>query len=249
MTKIGTNMTYHQFQQLKIDKVVFGVGAFETHGSHMPFGTDALISNILSEKLAQRVEGMMVLPPINYGLSEHYNDLPFTISLKPETIINVIKEVLQEIIRNGITKILIINGHDGNIAPIELAARAVKVEHPHVTIASFNDWWVAAGKMVPENFFEKWNGLGHAGECETSMGLALFEDYIQMEYAKGNIPDLPEHVEIKWRFEELTPTGASGDPSVATLEKGKKLEEVVLQVLEDFVRKMDESNWAYALKV
>lgn len=248
MTTIGTNITYHQFKEAKIDKVVFGVGAFETHGSHMPFGTDALISNILSEKLAQRVEGMMVLPPINYGLSEHYNDLPFTISLRPETIVNVIKEVLQEIVRNGITKILIINGHDGNIAPIELAARAVKVEHPNVTIASFNDWWVAAGKMVPDNFFEKWNGLGHAGECETSMGLSLFEELIQMEHAKGVIPDLPEHVEIKWRFEELTPTGASGDPSVATVEKGKKLEEVVLQVLEDFVKKMDENGWEYGLK-
>lgn len=103
--------------------------------------------------------------------------------------------------------------------------------------------------MVPKDFSEKWNGLGHAGECETSMGLALFEELIQMEHAEGVIPDLPEHVEIKWRFEELTPTGASGDPSVATVEKGKKLEEVVLQVLEDFVIKMDEYGWEYGLKM
>lgn len=248
MTNIGTNMTYHQYQLSKIDKVVFAVGAFETHGSHMPFGTDALISNILSEKLADRVSGMMVLPPINYGLSEHYNDMPFTVSLQPDTIVNLLKDVLHEIVRNGIKKILIINGHDGNIAPIELAARSVKVKHPDITIATFNDWWVAAGKMVPEHFFEKWNGLGHAGECETSMGLALFEELIEMEHAKGVIPHLPDHVEIKWRFEELTNTGASGDPSVATIEKGKMLESVVLDVLENFVREMDQCNWSYGLK-
>ncbi|WP_041073311.1 creatininase family protein [Bacillus sp. OxB-1] len=247
MKNIGTEMTFNQFQKAGIDKVVFGVGAFETHGYHMPFGTDALISNRLAERLVERVEGMMVLPPINYGLSAHYNALPFTISLQPETIVNLIKEVLTEVIRNGIKKILIINGHDGNIAPIELAARAVKVEHPHVTIASFNDWWVAAGNMVPKDFFEKWDGLGHAGEGETSMGLALFGELIEMEHAKGVIPNLPPHVEIKWRFEELTDTGASGDPSVATVEKGKKLESIVLDVLENFVKEMDQKDWKYGL--
>ncbi|MNO27767.1 Creatinine amidohydrolase [compost metagenome] len=240
-------MTGNQYRNSKIDKVIFGVGAFENHGYHMPFGTDALISNILSEKLAERVEGLMVLPPINYGLSQHYNKFPFTVSLTPETITNVIKDILNEIVRNGITKIIIMNGHDGNIAPIELAARAVKVQHPHVTIASLNDWWVAAGKMVPEGTFEVWNGLGHAGEGETSMGLALFEDWMEMEHAKGVVPELPEFVEIKWRFEELTDTGASGDPSVATKEKGKLLEEAVLNVLENFIREMDKKDWKYGL--
>nr|WP_206106927.1 creatininase family protein [Paenibacillus timonensis] len=247
MTLIGTKMTGNQYRNSKIDKVIFGVGAFENHGYHMPFGTDALISNILSEKLAERVEGLMVLPPINYGLSQHYNKFPFTVSLTPETITNVIKDILNEIVRNGITKIIIMNGHDGNIAPIELAARAVKVQHPHVTIASLNDWWVAAGKMVPEGTFEVWNGLGHAGEGETSMGLALFEDWMEMEHAKGVVPELPEFVEIKWRFEELTDTGASGDPSVATKEKGKLLEEAVLNVLENFIREMDKKDWKYGL--
>ncbi|WP_438431463.1 creatininase family protein [Gorillibacterium sp. sgz500922] len=250
MAFIGSHMTGNQYNtnKSKIDKVIFGVGAFENHGYHMPFGTDALTANLISEKLAERVEGLLVLPPINYGMSQHYNKLPFTVSLTPETTTNVIKEVLSEIVRNGIKKIIIMNGHDGNIAPIELAARAVKVAHPEVTIASLNDWWVAAGKLVPPDMFEVWNGLGHAGEGETSMGLALFGDLVEMEHAKGVVPDLPEFVDIKWRFDELTDTGASGDPSVATLEKGKKLEEAVLHVLETFIRKMDETDWNYGFK-
>jgi creatinine amidohydrolase len=247
MAYIGTKMTGTQYNQAKIDKVIFGVGAFENHGYHMPFGTDALISNGLAEKVAERVDGLMVIPPINYGFSAHYNKLPFVVSLQPETITSVIKEVLQEIIRNGIKKIIIINGHDGNIAPIELAARAVKVQYPDVVIASLNDWWVAAGKMIPPGTFEVWDGLGHAGEGETSMGLALFPELMQMEHAKGVVPKLPEHVDIKWRFEELTNTGASGDPSVGTVEKGKLLEKAVVDVLVNFIDEMDKNDWKYGL--
>jgi creatinine amidohydrolase len=248
MAFIGSKMTGHQYANSKIDKVIFGVGAFENHGYHMPFGTDALISNILCEKLAERVEGLMVLPPINYGYSQHYNKHPFTVSLSAETVTQVLKDILSEIVRNGIKKIIILNGHDGNIAPIEIAARAVKVQHPDVVIASLNDWWVAAGKLVPPGTFEVWNGLGHAGEGETSLGLALFEDLIEMEHAKGVVPNLPEFIDIKWRFDELTDTGASGDPSVATKEKGLKIEEAVLNLLENFIREMDKTGWTYGLK-
>jgi creatinine amidohydrolase len=57
-----------------------------------------------------------------------------------------------------------------------------------VTIATLSDWWVAAVEIVPDEFFDKWNGLGLAGEGETSMGLALFKELIEMEYAKDVIP-------------------------------------------------------------
>ncbi|WP_090799292.1 creatininase family protein [Paenibacillus sp. GP183] len=247
MAYIGSKMTGNQYNQAKIDKVIFGVGAFENHGYHMPFGTDALISNGLAERVAERVDDLMVIPPINYGFSAHYNKLPFVVSLQPETITSVIKEVLQEVIRNGIKKIIIINGHDGNIAPIELAARAVKVQYPDVVIASLNDWWVAAGKMIPPGTFEVWDGMGHAGEGETSMGLALFPELMQMEHAKGVVPKLPGHVDIKWRFEELTDTGASGDPSVGTVEKGKLLEKAVVDVMVNFINEMDKNDWKYGL--
>lgn len=247
MGYIGTKLTGYQYRHSKIDKVIFGVGSFENHGDHMPLGTDALVSNIIAEKVAEQVEGLMVLPPINYGYSAHYSDFPFTVSLSVETIIAVIKEVLREVIRNGIKKIIIMNGHDGNIAAIESAARSIKVEHPEVVIASLNDWWVAAGKMVPANTFDVWNGLGHAGEGETSLGLALFPELMQMEHAKGVIPKLPEHVDIKWLFNELTNTGATGDPSVGTVEKGKTLEKAVVDVLVKFITHMDSNDWKYGM--
>lgn len=243
MGYIGTKMTGHQYRSSKVDKVIIGIGSFENHGDHMPFGTDALISNMLAERVAEQVEGLMVLPPVNYGFSAHYNQFPFVVSLSAETITRVIKEILLEIIRNGVTRIVIMNGHDGNIAPIELAAREVKVMHPEAVIASLNDWWVAAGKIVPKDTFEVWDGLGHAGEGETSMGLALFPELMQMEHARGVVPVMPEHVDVKWCFNELTDTGATGDPSVGTVAKGKLMEKAVVDVLVNFIKEMDRNDW------
>jgi len=124
-----------------------------------------------------------------------------------------------------------------------LAARSVKVMYPEAVIASLNDWWVAAGKLIPPGTFEVWDGLGHAGEGETSIGLALFPELIEMEHAKGVIPTLPEYVEVKWCFNELTNTGASGDPSVGTAEKGKLMEKAVVDVLVNFIKEMDKNDW------
>ncbi len=187
-----------------------------------------------------------MLPPVNVGMSQHYAHFPFTLSLQPETLIAVLKDIMRCVVKNGIKKIFIMNGHDGNIAPIEIAARSIKLEFPEVRIASLDAWWVTAGNLLPPGTFEVWNGLGHAGEGETSIGLALFPELIEMEHARGVVPNLPEHVEIKWNFAELTNTGATGDPSKATAEKGAKMVDVLLKAVVQFIKDMDARDWNYS---
>ena len=71
-----------------------------------------------------------MLPPVNYGVSEHYQDFPFTVTVQFETQIAFIRDILESVYREGIRKVFIMNGHDGNIAPIEVASRSAKVAHP-----------------------------------------------------------------------------------------------------------------------
>ena len=71
-----------------------------------------------------------MLPPVNVGMSQHYAHFPFTLSLQPETLIAVLKDIMRCVVKNGIKRIFIMNGHDGNIAPIEIAARSIKLEFP-----------------------------------------------------------------------------------------------------------------------
>ena len=66
---------------------------------------------------------------------------------------------------------------------------------------------------------------------------------VDMCRAKGVVPDLPSYVEVKWTFDELTPYGATGDPSKATAEKGRLMNDALINLLVDFVKKMDERDW------
>jgi len=241
-------MTYVDFREGDFDKAIVAIGSSENHGFHLPFGTDTLVAQAIALEVAKKVPRMLVLPPLYYGVSFHYDAFPFTLTLRPEVMVEVLKDVFTSCIKQGISRIIIINGHDGNIAPIEIAARSVKVSYPHAFLACLPAWWVTAGELLPAETFEVWKGLGHAGEGETSIVLYLFPELCRMEEARGVVPDLPEGLEIKWRFEELTPYGATGDPGKGTREKGEKMFHALVDYVVRFVEEMEKRGWKYGEK-
>ncbi len=241
------DMSGYSYEKAGFDKALLCLGSTENHGYHLPLGTDSIVSYELAREVARRVDGMVVLPVVPFGMSENYSNFPVAISLKAETLIEIVNDILSSLMRYGMHKVLIINGHDGNIAPIEVATRRIKVAHPEMKIAVLNAWWVTAGKLLPPNTFEVWDGLGHAGEGETSIVLALRPDLVQMEQSRGIVPDLPQEIEIKWVFNEITPYGVTGDPSKATAEKGKKVKESLVNHVVSFVEEMDSKNWVYKI--
>jgi len=227
------------------EKVILPLGSLENHGWHLPFGTDALTAYLVALDIAARLPKTVVLPPVNYGMSEHYKSFSFTVSLQFETETAIIRDILESVYREGIRKVFIMNGHDGNIAPIEMAARTAKVAHPDFKIVSLDAWWKMVGDVLPSDFFEVWNGLGHAGEGETSICLALFPDLCEPSKAAGVVPHLPPHVDVKWTFNELTNVGASGDPTKATLQKGKKMRETLVDTVVGILADLDKNDWDY----
>ena len=242
------HLTYTDFKEGKFDKAILAVGSAENHGFHLPFGTDTLVSLAIAEEVAKKVEGLLVLPPVTYGVSFHYDDFPFTLTLRPEVLVEVLKDILDSSIRQGINHIIIINGHDGNIAPIEIASRSIKVKHPDSFIASLDAWWVKAGELLSPQTFEAWGGLGHAGEGETSIVLHLYPQLTRMENARGVVPDLPDNLDIKWKFSEITPCGATGDPIKGTPEKGEKMFKALVDCVVKFIREMEKAGWKYGEK-
>ncbi len=241
-------LNQHTFLEKKVDKAILAIGSTESHGEHLPFGTDTLVCYDIACAVAERLENTVVVPPLWYGMSLHYQHKPMCISLTSETLIRVITEVMESCIRWGIDKIVVINGHDGNIAPIEIAARDVKVAHPNIGLAVLDAWWVTAGALVPKDTFEVWEGLGHGGEGETSIALAMFPELVDMGRAKGMIPEMDAHVKLVWNFEELTDHGASGAPEKATAEKGQKMKDVLVEYVTGFIRRMDAQGWKYVTK-
>jgi creatinine amidohydrolase len=227
------------------EKVILPLGSLENHGWHLPFGTDALTAHSIALDIAARVPKTAVLPPLNYGVSEHYKNFGFTVSLQFETEIAMIRDILESVYREGIRKVFIMNGHDGNIAPIEVASRSAKVAHPDFKIVTLEAWWNMIGDILPANFFQVWHGLGHAGEGETSISLELFPKLCEPDKAVGVVPHLPKYVDVKWTFNELTNTGATGDPTKGTAEKGQKIRETIVNTVVGILKDLDEKDWDY----
>ena len=239
--------TQFTFEDSKFDKLFLAIGSCECHGEHLPFGCDSLVSHQIALDLAERFDDAVVAPPLWFGMSQHYRHQPMCLSLSDDTVIRVVRELLDSALYWGIKKVLIVNGHDGNIAPIEIAARDFKVQNPDFGLAVLDAWWVTAGNLLPENTFEVWNGLGHGGEGETSIGLSIFPDLCDMDRAKGQVPEFDTNVKLIWNFDELTPYGASGDPTKATKEKGDAMRQVLVDYLEKYIRHMDAQNWRYGV--
>jgi creatinine amidohydrolase len=226
------------------------LGSCENHGNHMPFGSDFIFPMKLAEKVLEDISknknNLILLPAVPYGVSSHHNNFQMTMSLEPSTMISIIENIFLSLVKNGVKKILVINGHDGNIAPIEIASRKIKNEIPDVVIACLESWWVLVGQKNKE-LFEVWNGLGHGGEAETSGMLAVRQDLVNMNNASNQvIPNLPnDEIKLYWKFNELTNTGYTGAPKKASVEKGQKIIEILKDVIITFISNMENNEWKY----
>jgi len=239
------HQTAADYADAPFDTVILPLGSLESHGSHLPFGTDALTAYLLALEVAKCLPKTAVLPPVNYGMSEHYKDFSFTVSLQPATETAIISDILESVHREGVKKIFILNGHDGNIPSIEIASRLAKVAHPDLKIVSLDAWWNTLLPLLPPDFFSVWNGLGHGGEGELSMALALFPELSRLDLARGVVPALPATLDVKWKFSELTDCGATGDPTKASREKGERMQEALVDAIVSALQKLNEADWDY----
>ena len=107
-------------------------GACENHGDHMPFGSDFIFPMELAKRIASKSKNknIIILPAVPYGVSLHHNEFQMTMSLQSHTLELIIEDLFSSIVKNGIKRILVINGHDGNIAPIESVQELRKTKIP-----------------------------------------------------------------------------------------------------------------------
>ena len=239
------HLTAADYADAPFDTVILPLGSLESHGNHLPFATDALTAYLLAIEVAKRLPKTAVLPPVNYGMSEHYRDFSFTVSLQPATETAIISDIIESVHREGIKKLFILNGHDGNIPSIEIASRLAKVAHPDLKIVSLDAWWNTLLPLLSPDFFAVWNGLGHGGEGELSIALALFPELCRPDLARGVVPNLPQCLDVKWKFSELTDCGATGDPTKASREKGIKMREVLISAIVSALKSLNACDWDY----
>jgi creatinine amidohydrolase len=128
------------------DIVIFPVGSTEQHGPAGPLGVDSYAAISLAEDAARQA-GVLVTPPLWFGDSPHHLDFPGTISLRTETLVEVIKDVVRSLARHGFRKVIVVNGHKGaNNPAIITACRSLRqVELPYVLLALVDPMYIGKG--------------------------------------------------------------------------------------------------------
>lgn len=214
----------------KTDLAFLPVGTIEAHGGGGPLGTDIIIPLDLACELAERLNGL-VAPPISYGLTHSLYPYPGSLSLSEDTFCKLMKDIILGLKKNGIRRVVVLNGHGGNTRAIKEVIQDVGREIYIVSI----DWWVLVKDITREVFGE---GGGHAGCDEVSIVYAIDEELIKPEYFERE-----DEFEYKDGFYASPFPGnviiykGEGRP-VFDKEKAKEFRRRVIDYLEDFLRKV-----------
>jgi len=224
-----------------VDVAILPVGAIEQHGPHLPLDTDAYDAEYLARQVAAACTEPkpVVLPLIPYGVSYHHEDFAGTISVSPNTLSAMVHEVGMSAVRNGINKLVIVNGHGGNGPALNFAAQLINRDARIFTC-------VDSGETSDADIYaiaETPNDV-HAGEIETSTTLALRPELVQMDQAEALVPKFSSHYldftskrGVTWhaRTMRISPSGVMGDPTKATAEKGERMWAVMIRNLVELV--------------
>lgn len=236
----------------KIDSAITLFGSCESHGPHLPLGPDLFVPTRVAELAAQKLTKTIVVPGVPFGTSMHYNATPMAINLRFNTVIAIAEDIFESLIQYNIKHIFVLNGHDGNIPALDIAQRNVKHRHPDAVFVYLPAWWSVLGKRLEKGFFAEWDGLGHGGEGESSITAAVCPHLCDLSKAVRQMPqesiDLGEFVQIMWEINEVSATGATGDPTHASIEKGEKMLDALVAIVVDAIESMEKRGWAYDLR-
>lgn len=210
--------------------VVFPVAALEQHGRHMPVFTDSMLLGEVTRRVKHApVASKCLFAPLQWlGNSHHHADFPGTLSATARVYLDLIKDLANNFLAHGFTRILFVNGHGGNIVPLQQALFELKQDHRHnrdLLLLSLTYWDAAGnpGDKIPGLVQRQ---MGHACEWETSMVLRLNPQLVVGE--PSGVPEVPFGTGFApgyraWVMPDRSEPGHIGTPSAATAEKGEAL--------------------------
>lgn len=236
--------------------VLLPVASTEQHGPHLGTGVDTFLVSEGCRRTALKVaatgQSIVVAPTVWMGLAEHHVSLGGTFTLGIDTYHALLKDLCRSVLRAGFKKILIVNGHGGNIFALGALTTdlAVELDAPIATTTLYS---VAHENGSYAKILEDQEGVQHACEAETSMMLATFADCVRRDriqdafnpngIAKERRLGFGSAAIAVWRsFASLTPTGVMGDARKSSADKGERLFEAAADGLAE--RLMAGAPWA-----
>jgi creatinine amidohydrolase len=226
-------------QETKFEVAILPWGATEAHNYHLPYATDNYQNEAITEaaaKLAwERGAKVVVLPNIPFGVQTGQLDIALCMNMLPSTQLAILKDVCDVLVRAGIPKLVIFNGHGAN--EFRAMVREVSFFYPQLFTCALN-WF----KVEPKKgYFTNLDG-DHADELETSIMLEIQPNLVMPLSEAG------DGFTKKWKFKgaqegwvtvqrdwtQVTKDTGAGNPYESTVEKGRRYLEVVVDKVADF---------------
>jgi len=204
--------------------VIAPIAACEQHSRHLPVFTDTILCTAVAEGVeAKMPKEVLLLPTLWLGASHHHLRYGGTLSADVDTHAVILCELLEPLLADGFERVMILNGHGGNIDTLHVALRKLQPRYPHrhLTGASY---WELADKELAVLAEGPRKSMGHACEFETSMMLALRPDLVRRDQIEDDPPGEEPALRGLFTAEDMfqkTDHGCAGYPRRASAETGR----------------------------
>jgi creatinine amidohydrolase len=236
-----TEATWTDADDLDTDLAVVPVGSTEQHGPHAPLGTDHLTARAVAASAAdvRRENGreIVVAPAIPVGIAEEHRHFSGTLWVSPDNFRGYVRDVLTSLTSHGWRKIVLVNGHGGNVGALREVCADV-TRHEEAYAVPFT-WFDAIGATA----------MGHGGPVETAMLRAIEPELVHDERitearagASDGWGEWVSGTNLAFDSAEFTNSGAVGDPSEATTERGEELLERATAALVTLLEAVEERD-------
>jgi creatinine amidohydrolase len=247
------NLTWEEVKQKTEEckgTIIIPIGSTEQHGTHLPVGTDTMVSIALAEAAASKAK-ILIAPPLWFGWSPHHMVLPGTISIRAEILIEILSDMVESLSTHRFESFIFLNGHRiTNIPWLQIAGERVKRELG-VKVAIFDPSYMSREIVASLG----WGEVGHAEEIESSHMWHCYPELVKMERVREYVhPSHPlYHVSPDYNGDTLcyvpsSPVeqqtvvvesgGVIGEPSKASQEGGKKYHDHLVKRLVAVIEMM-----------
>ena len=216
------------------------VGSIEQHGPHLPLNMDTLDGDELSRRIAEKLGDALAVPTIRPGCSGHHMAFPGTITIPPETLMDVIRAYCRSLDEHGFEHVVLVPTHGGNFGPVETVAPDVarEIDAAVIPLADLDEHMQLLNEGLSDAGIDYEQDVIHAGAAETAVVLAVNEDLVRLE----NIEPGPEGSLSTARllsegFKSITESGVLGDPTEATAEAGETIIQNVVDTYVDHIER------------
>ncbi len=210
--------------------VIIPIGSTEQHGPTGLIGTDAICPETVARGIGEAL-GVMIAPTLSIGMAQHHLAFAGSITLRPTTLIAVIKDVVNSLAGHGFNRFFFLNGHGGNIATIRAAFAEIYAETSLGTAPAdrpalrcrLKNWWSTPGvRKLSQDLFGDAEG-SHATPSEVSLSYFAYPESVKsarLEPARAPEGDIYDATDYRRQF----PDGRIGsDPSLASVDAGERL--------------------------